>query len=263
LDMKLHWIHRSTSNKEIYFIVNDSEKKQVLDIRFRVSGKVPELWFPDSGERKPLKFIDDKKFTTVNLSLSEFGSAFVVFKRNENKIESTVPVEIVSTIDTLNGTWNVGFPKNFGAPESINLDKLQSCTTYSDNGVKYFSGTATYTKTFTIPNNYLREGNKFILDLGKVRDIANLYVNESPIGICWKPPYTIDVTDVIRTGENLLKIEITNQWTNRIIGDFKLDEKQKILNEKKDAFYFFGPPPALEESGLIGPVTIKVIKNSY
>ena len=116
--------------------------------------------------------------------------------------------------------------------------------------------------TFTIPINYLQNGNKLILDLGKVGDIANVRVNESPQGICWKPPYTFNVTDALQTGENLLNVEITNQWTNRIIGDSKLDDERKILNEKKGAFYFFGPLPPLEESGLIGPVTIKVVSNS-
>jgi len=262
LDMDLHWIHRSTPSNEIYFIVNDSEKNHDLEIRFRISGKVPELWFSDDGKRKSVEFIDDDNFTTVNLSLPEFGSAFVVFK-SDDKIESTNQVEIVATIDTLNGIWNVGFPKNLGAPEHITLDNLQSWTDYSESGVEYFSGTASYTKTFTIPGTYLQDGNRLILALGKVRDIANVYVNESSLGICWKPPYTIDVTDVLRTGENFLEIEITNQWTNRIIGDSKLDEKQKILNERKDAIYFFGPQPPLEESGLIGPVTIKEIRNSH
>lgn len=262
LDMELHWIHRTTPNNEIYFIVNDSENEQDLEIRFRVSGKVPELWFSDSGERKQVKFIDDNKFTTVNLSLPEFGSAFVVFNSDEDKTESTVPVEIVTTIDTLDGTWTVGFPKNLGAPETIQLNELQSWTTYSDSTVKYFSGTASYAKTFTIPSNYLQEGNQLILDLGEVRDIANLYVNETPINICWKPPYTFDIADALRTGKNILNIEITNQWTNRIIGDLKSDEKNKILNLGKGAFYFFGPPPPLEESGLIGLVTIKVVGNS-
>ena len=263
LDMELHWIHRSTRNNEIYFIVNDSQKKQDLEIRFRISGKVPELWFSDSGKRKSVEFIDDDNFTIINLSLPEFGSAFVVFKTNDNKIESTVPIEIVTILDTLNGPWNVGFPKNLGAPDSIKLNKLQSWTTYSDSRIKYFSGTASYTKTFTIPSTYIQDGNRIILDLGKVGDIANVYVNESSLGICWKPPYTFDVTEVLRTGENFLDIEITNQWTNRIIGDSLLDEKQKILNERKDAIYFFGPQPALEESGLIGQVTIKTIRNSY
>ena len=262
LDMELHWIHRSTPDNEIYFIVNDSEKNQDLQVRFRVSGKVPELWFSDNGKSKPVQFIDDNKFTTVNLSLPEDGSAFVVFKSDDDKIKSSVPNKLVSILDTLYGTWSVSFPQNLGAPESIQLNKLQSWTTYSDSGVKYFSGTASYTKTFTVHDNYLKAGNKLILDLGKVRDIANVFVNGTPEGVCWKPPYIFDVTDVLKTGKNLLRIEITNQWTNRIIGDIKLVEKKKILNERKGAIYFFGPPPALEESGLIGPVTIKVVKNS-
>ena len=262
LDMELHWIHRSTPDNEIYFIVNVSEKKQDLKIKVRVSGKVPELWFPDSGERKPVEFIDDNKFTTINLSIPEFGSAFIVFKGHD-KMVSTVTDEIVSTLDTLNGTWNISFPKNLGVHENIKINKLQSWTTYSDSGVKYFSGTASYKTAFTIPGNYIQNGNKLILDLGKVGDIANVSVNKFPIGICWKPPYTFDVTDVLRTGENLLNIEITNQWTNRIIGDSKLDEKQKVLNEEKGALYFFGPQPALQESGLIGPVTIKTVRNLH
>ncbi len=169
LDMKLYWIHRSTPNNEIYFIVNDSEKKQDLNIRFRVSGKIPELWFSDSGKRKEVEFNDDNKLTTINLSLPEFGSAFVVFNSDSGKIESTVSNKIVSILDTLNETWNIAFPKNLGAPAKIKVNKLQSWSTYSDHGVKYFSGTAAYTKTFTILASYLQNGNKIILDLGKVK----------------------------------------------------------------------------------------------
>ena len=262
LDMELHWIHRSTPNNEIYFVVNDSEKKQNLEIRFRVSGKEPELWFPDSGERVPVNFIDDHKFTTVDFSLPEFGSVFVVFKNIVDQVKATVPNKIVLKVDTLKGNWDIEYPENFGAPENIKLANLQSWTTISDSGVKYFSGTATYAKTFFVPDNYLQNGNKVILDLGKVKDIANVFVNESSINICWKSPYTCDITNALRVGENFLNIGITNQWTNRIIGDLKLDEDKKILNEEEGAFYFFGPPPPLEESGLIGPVTIKVVHNS-
>jgi hypothetical protein len=124
-----------------------------------------------------------------------------------------------------------------------------------NDGVKYFSGTATYTKTIRAPQSWFQERAKLLLDLGTVRDIAELSVNGKVLGILWKPPYVMDVTGVIKPGENEIQIKVTNQWTNRLIGDRSAPADKKVLPVGSSRG-FFGRMPPLSESGLNGPVTV-------
>ena len=119
----------------------------------------------------------------------------------------------------MSGPWDVSFPAGGGAPASITLADLASWTTNADSGVKYFSGTATYTKTLAEPDSWVRPGARILLDLGAVKDLAQVSVNGHALGILWKPPYRVDVTDALKMGTNQLEIQVTNEWTNRQIGD--------------------------------------------
>src|SRR5207342_3337277 len=106
-----------------------------------------------------------------------------------------------------------------------NLATLQPWTASDDPGVKYFSGTATYTTSFQAPNS----GAKTMLDLGTVNDIAEVSINGKSLGVLWKPPYQVDATGALKPGENELQIKVTNEWTNRIAGDRSLPAEKKIL----------------------------------
>ncbi len=122
------------------------------------------------------------------------------------------PVEI-------KGPWRVSFPPNLGAPAEITLPQLMSLHRHSEPGVKYFSGTATYTKKFSVPAEAKAGGKRLYLDLGTVEVLADVKVNGEPIGNVWKFPYRLDITDAVRAGENDLEIQVTNLWPNRLIGD--------------------------------------------
>ena len=122
----------------------------------------------------------------------------------------------------ITGPWEVRFPPNLGAPPSRVFDQLVSWTTIPDDGIKYFSGTATYLKEFEVPAAMLIDGHRSELDLGQLRNVADATLNGKPLGILWKPPYTYNVTGIIRSGKNELKIEIVNLWANRLVGDAKL-----------------------------------------
>jgi hypothetical protein len=144
-----------------------------------------------------------------------------------------------------------------GAPEKIRLADLESWTVSEDEGVKYFSGTATYTKTLQATQSWFRPGAKILIDLGVVGDIAEVSVNSRAMGILWKPPYRVDVTDDLKPGENQLEIKVTNQWTNRITGDRAVDRDKRVLNSGGGMMGgFFNRPMPLAESGLIGPVKV-------
>lgn len=100
---------------------------------------------------------------------------------------------------------------------------------------------------------WFRPGQRILLDLGAVGDVAEVSLNGRPLGILWKPPFRVDVTGALKAGSNLLEIKVTNEWTNRIVGDRSAPAEKKVLGTNVPAG--FGPPPTLGEAGLLGPVT--------
>jgi hypothetical protein len=219
LDAPVTWIHRRDGDTDIYFLASGGDVPQDIQARFRVSGKEAELWHSDTGTIEPASYSIAGDRTTVSLHLAPRESVFVVFRNPAAQPSRTVPVPQTSTLATVSGPWDVTFPPNFGAPPKIQMDDLASWTTNSDAGVKYFSGTATYTKTLSVPQTWLQPGAKILLDLGDARDLAEVAVNGTSLGILWKQPYEVDITSAVKPGDNLLEIKVTNEWTNRIIGD--------------------------------------------
>jgi len=130
------------------------------------------------------------------------------------------PVEI-------DGPWRVNFPSQLGAPPQISLPELIPLHQHSDAGVKYFSGTAVYSKSFSITNKFTGSKHWF-LDLGRVEVIAEVNLNGHEFGILWKRPYQIDVTDYLQNGLNKLEVRVTNLWPNRLIGDEQVPDPDKF-----------------------------------
>jgi hypothetical protein len=130
---------------------------------------------------------------------------------------------------------------------------LISWTAHSDEGVKYFSGTATYRKEFTVPPEWCRPGAKLLLDLGRVKEIAEVVVNGKPLGTLWKPPFQVDATEALKPGANRLELKITNLWPNRLIGDQQPSATKKYTFAIYKAYTKDSP---LLESGLLGPVRL-------
>jgi hypothetical protein len=160
---------------------------------------------------------------------------------------------------TVSGPWDVSFPPNFGAPAHIQLAKLEPWTANTDDGVKYFSGTATYTKAVEAPQTWFRPGAKLLLDLGTVKDLAEVAVNGKALGTLWKPPYQVDATGTLRPGANQLEIKVTNQWSNRQMGDRLGPAEKRVLPQVAGLMMMGGgrgAPQTPAESGLIGPVTV-------
>ena len=263
LDADLSWLHRRTKDADIYYIANTTDRAQAFDARFRVAGRQAELWHPDTGAIEPADYAITGDRTVVPLRLAERESVFVVFRGEATSPTRTSTVATSSPVGAIEGAWTVSFPEKLGAPASIQLAKLEPLTANANAGVKFFSGTATYTKTVTAPREWFRPGAATLLDLGRVGDIAEVSVNGRALGQLWKAPYRIDVTSALQPGENKIEIKVTNQWTNRLAGDAPLPAEQKILT--------YAPPlpgrggggggrggggAPLPESGLIGPVTI-------
>ncbi|MGA2555723.1 MAG: glycosylhydrolase-like jelly roll fold domain-containing protein, partial [Verrucomicrobiota bacterium] len=161
----------------------------------------------------------------------------------------TPPLEI-------SGAWEIGFPPKWGAPERTKVDSLASWTDSTNAGVRFFSGTATYTKTFDWDDHAENGKGKTQtwLDLGGVQVMAQVKLNGHDLGILWKPPFRADVTGALRPGANTLEIRVANLWPNRMIGDAALPEAQRFTWSSWEPFTKDTP---LLKSGLLGPVTIQ------
>ena len=261
LDSKLSWIHRRVCDTDIYFIANTTDSPQDIDVRFRVGGKDAELWHPDTGAIRPAEYKIDNGRTTVQLHLAKRESVFVVFRRATSSASRAMPSQTSTILETVAGPWDVSFPPNLGAPEKIQLNKLESWTENINQGVKYFSGTATYKKMVLVQQSWFRPGAKIMLSLGIVKDIAEISINGKALGTLWKEPYQVDVTGILKSGTNQLKIKVTNEWTNRLVGDRSAPADKKVLTAGHPMMLGFSGPRPVAESGLIGPVTLVSVEN--
>ena len=416
--LALRFIHRATSDADIYFVANGRPYATTVSGAFRVSGRVPELWWPDSGRIEHASMYEEKNgVTRVLLPLGPSGSVFVVFREKavgdpivsvarqnepvlslqsmrpplkiivtkatygvlgdpkrtrdvrakaqriidagetgfqvarmaegddpaymvvktlileytidgkpatirgtdpetvdlataapdaarpveihrdadgrlavlawqpgkyELKLASgkTLPVEAPAQLAPaeVGGPWQLAFPPNQGAPAKVTLDKLISWSEHTDPGVKYFSGTATYTRSLNVPAEMLGKDRRLYLDLGDVRVMARVKLNGTDMGILWKPPYRADITAAARPGENALEVQVVNLWPNRMVGDEQLPEDSDrnpngTLKKWPDWLEQGKPSPTgrftftswrlwkkdspLLESGLLGPVMLR------
>ncbi len=260
-DLGIDYIHRSADIGEIYFLRNDREEPVKGMCRFRVSGKFPELWDASTGtEMSVADFTSDITGTNLEIELPAHGSVFVVFK-NENR--KNIPVlggtENKPVQSEIAGPWKVNFPPDWGAPPTAVFERLVSWTESEDQGIKYFSGTATYQNSFKVDSEAVKNG--MFLDLGEVRDVAEIFINGKSAGILWKKPYRADISNLAKAGENDLKIEIVNLWVNRLTGDMLADPKDRFCKTnqsymKSEVWPGGDEPFRLQSAGLLGPVTL-------
>lgn len=169
-------------------------------------------------------------------------------------------IKNVSAPQEITGTWDVSFPPKWGAPDKINLDHLISLSDSTNPGVKYFSGTATYIKTFDWKPAAKtgKQKTETWLDLGDVQVMARVTLNGHDLGILWKSPFQVEVTDSIKLGQNALEIRVANLWPNRMIGDASLPVAERFTWSSYEPFTADSPLP---KSGLLGPVTLHSTKS--
>lgn len=413
-EARLEFIHRVVGNADIYFVSNQRDQVEEVECHFRVSGKAPELWHPDTGRIEPAPvWTELGGRTVVPLRLEPAGSVFVVFRqplRGEDHLVAVVPpvskepqpsgprLEIVRaiyeavdgagaadvtervrslvkggrlainvnnqtmggdptplhykrlrleyTLDgkpftlvvnenenlevplpegtsevppfrvaltpkgqvelrafrpgvyefrsargrrarvpiaalpeplELGGPWEIRFPAGWGAPEQATFPRLLSWTEHENPGIRYFSGTATYLKEFEVPASWLGRGRRVYLDLGRVKNLAQVRLNGRDLGILWKMPFRVEVTDLLRAGRNRLEVRVTNLWVNRLIGDEQFPDdcewEGRRLRQFPQWFLEGRPRPSAQrltfttwkhwdknspllESGLLGPVRL-------
>ncbi|MEX2511516.1 MAG: glycosyl hydrolase [Cyclobacteriaceae bacterium] len=269
--------HRKTVDKDIYFVANRTNEPQKTACIFRASGD-PELWSGVDGSMKKLKqYKTVDGLTTIDLEFDPYASYFIIFNSNK-AVENTVEkggtnFKLFNTLKTIEGVWAVSFDPKWGGPEEIKFKKLQDWTEHEMRGIKYFSGIATYKKSFNI-NNIESKNSKYYIDLGVVKDIARIKLNGKDIGVVWCAPWRIDISSALQDGNNELEIEVANRWINRLLGDrqepdanvrtVKFENGLMGGKEYKTGRYTFTTQSAMQSfnfekplsSGLLGPVTI-------
>jgi hypothetical protein len=249
----LVYIHRHLPTEEIYFVATQKPHAFDVDASFRVAGKEPELWHPDTGKSEPATYTVKNDLTTVRLHMDPEGSVFVVFREKQSapRPPRAVPAHELAT---LQGPWHVAFAPNWGAPAEATFPELQSWTKNEDTGVKYFSGSAVYSKDVDVQPGWLHAGEPVLLDLGVVKEMAEVSVNGKPVGgVLWKPPFQVDIAPMLHAGSNHVEITVTNLWPNRMIGDLQPGATKRYTFTD---FHAFRPDSPLLESGLLGPVRI-------
>lgn len=240
--------------------------------------------------------LSEKRITNMyaeGFSSSQLPGDIEIFKE-KNQLKALIwkngeytfyPKEKFKQIANINGCnalelhnlWKVQFPKESGAPAAIVLPFLTSLHKHENFDVKHFSGTCTYSTRVVFTKDFLQSANRFFLHLGRVEAVAEVKVNGKKIGLLWKEPFIIEITNAIKTGNNLLEIAITNLWPNRLIGDEHLPieneySDHKFIKKLPDWYVNNQPKPGqrkgfavwknfsntdpLLESGLLGPVKI-------
>lgn len=255
-DVPVAYGHRSDNQTDIYFLTNQSSERIDFPCSFRISGKAPQAWDAVSGEIRPLpQYSDNGQITTLPMALEAGQSIFVVFrngKKDKAKTRNGSNFPGTEIVMNLRGPWTLEFQEGRGGPENpVVMEHLQDLSLSSDESIRYFSGSVTYRTSFEMEPVNMKE--RLFLDTGKVGIMAKVYVNGKYAGGIWTAPHRVDITDFIQSGNNEVTIEVVNTWVNRLIGDSRLPQEERITWTYNNPWR---PDSRLQRSGLFNPVRI-------
>lgn len=251
----LDYIYRSIEGREVYFISNQQPQPVAAMCTFRVSGRQPELWDAVAGTTRPATaFSQADGRTSIPLELDPCGSVFVVFNEvipANRQGTTTANYPKYEPLIEISGPWMVSFDPAWDGPKEVVFDVLTSWTEHLEPDVQWYSGKATYRKSFTVET---LDTSGVVLDLGRVEDlgIAQVRLNGKDLGVVWAKPHRVDITGVLKKGSNDLEIAVVNSWRNRLIADAKLPQEQRLTCTNIQVTPQWTPRP----SGLLGPVKV-------
>ncbi len=255
---EVSWIHRRSKDAEFYFLANAGTGSVRQAVSFRVAGRRPELWDPLTGARRALpEWSARGEVTTVPLFLEPSGSLFVLFRERDQRTEvrgqkGEKNFPELRQVMELTGPWQVTFDAKWGGPaKPVAFSHLSDWTDQTDLGIKYYSGTAVYRKVFNLTSD-LRPPSSVFLDLGIVHNVVRVRLNKHDLGTVWCAPWRVEVTGLLKPGENLLELDVVNLWNNRLVGDAAQLAGQRLTRTN------LAVPAnrALLPSGLLGPVRL-------
>ncbi|MFT4093389.1 MAG: glycosyl hydrolase [Niabella sp.] len=222
------WTHRKLAQGELYFIANPLNFKRTVELSFRVSGYQPEIGNAVTGE---ITRADQWKLsgnrTYLQLELEASQSVFVIFREKTaaaaGLAKTTAAAHALATVSD----WKVQFDPAYGGPkDEQDFNGLRLWNAHTDPAIKYYSGTAVYKSSFTLPSH--NKEQPVFLTIDSVFNIASITVNGINCGTLWTLPYKLDISKAVRTGQNNIEITVSNTWANRLIGDQALPEKKRI-----------------------------------
>ncbi len=250
---EIGFIHRRSGERDIYFVANGARHEVSAELAFRVVAKTAERWNPIDGRVTRVKnFRTEGPVTTIPITLGPWQStAFVFASERSNSSQEISSPQISTTIYPVTGPWQVDFPEplNQGFQWTNLRDWIASPET------RDFSGIAAYRVGINLPANF-DTSLPARIDLGEVKESAEVVVNGSSIGIAFMPPYQVQVTGRLKPGENQLEIRVANLWNNGVLAMPKKPSKVPAPGYGiTDVLY--GPTERkLISSGLLGPVQI-------
>lgn len=248
------WTHRrhDGDNVDLYFISNQEEQPREFTASFRVAGRVPELWDPMTGRvDRNLDWTSADGRTDVKMNLDGAESGFIVFREPTSATSGKAPIKNETTNGLKTSKWTVEF-KTTG--RTVESPVLFDWTSSADDDIRYYSGTAVYSTTFKAPK--FAKGDRVVLNLDGLHDVATVRVNGKECGIVWTEPYSVDVTDAIKKGKNSLSIDVTNTWANALLGE---DEGKAPFDGIWTNGKYRRADKTLLPAGLTGPLTLSVI----
>lgn len=248
----IRWMHRRTADADIYWVANAVDQPKRITFSFNVTGKRPELWNAEDASVHPVSYTMKDGRTEITLDMEQYGAVFVVFGEATTEQSLLLPATTRKEVMTMDTDWDIAFGKVQDTPEKIHVARLASLTESADEHIKYFSGTAIYTKTFDVAKYDKRA--TYRLDLGAVGNIAEVYLNGQLMGTLWKAPYTVDVTPALKKKANRLEVRVTNLWANRVIGDKQPGIKKKYAWASYNGAFRATSVP--KPAGLIGGVKL-------
>ena len=273
-DGHIDYLHRQTKTEEIYFVSNSKPEKQKITCVFRVGhDMVPELWDAETGQiQHKIKYSKIDKGISIDFLLDPIGSRFVVFKKKSGEaygsgnnlgydlqfgFNQSPKEEGKKSID-ISYNWNIKFNSEMGGPASYHLDSLVSWNEINADGIKYYSGSASYEKDFMVNGNDIKNGTKAFVVFDDVQEMARVFVNGKDCGIIWTLPYKADITKYLKEGSNHISVQVINAWNNRLVGDVRNPDKKQFT--KTNIKYKVKADNPLLKSGLSGKAKMFLIK---
>jgi hypothetical protein len=248
------YVHRETDREDIWWIRNFSGKPESSVIWLRGGEGQPRVLDPATGKMRRVEATTSPDgYRCVKMDMEANDALFVVIGKSP---EVAVPVKEVRKVPilTLEGAWDIFFESGLGAPATAVFDHLMSYTESDDPAIRYYSGTVTYRKSFSLKKKHLRKAKVCEIDLGSVKNLARVTVNGHDLGVVWKAPFRVEVPpEYLHAGKNDLEVKVINLWPNRIIGDLQPDAPKKWTYTASNWYTADSP---LLPSGLLGPVTV-------